>query len=910
MASTTGIDAVLAEVPLLETKYRAPRRRSNAVGRPRLDSRMTGPDAPTLTLVSAPAGFGKTTVITEWLARATTAGHITAWLSLDPRDNDPTLFWSYLTASLGSAGAIGADAPALLQVPQTPIDAVVTTVVNELNQLERDVVVVLDDYHVIESAQVQQSVLLLLEHLPPRVRLVVATRSDPPWPLGQWRARGDLVEIRAVDLRFTADEASDYLADAMGLAISADDVAALEGRTEGWIAALQLAALSMQGRDDIAGFIEEFTGDDRYIVDYLVEEVLQRQSPDDREFLLRTSVLDRLSGSLCDAVTGATGSKARLDALDRANLFLVALDDRRHWYRYHHLFADVLRARLLDERPDDVALLHRRASAWFDQHGERSEAIRHAIAAADFERAAELVELTVPLMRQTRQEATLRGWLDALPDELLVSRPVLRLALAGAWMASGQLERAAALLDEIEQSIAADTGTGGPTRLVVDDELEFRRLPAQVALYRAAMALVAGDLDATTSQAQRALEVVDGDDHLGRGAATALIGLARWTAGDLEGAQRLYADAIASLEAAGHLSDALGCRLTLSDIQTARGRLGEAMSTVEVGLAATEGRGTVRGTADMHVAIADLLRERNDLDGALHHLEAGRALGDAMGLPRYPHRWNLAMSGVRRAQGDLDTALGLVATAARLYNGDYSPDVRPVAAVEARLRIAAGDPTSARRWVVDHGITTDDELTYLREFEHLTLARALLVRAATSSSSDGGGELSRFLERLLADAEQGGRAGSAIEVLALQALHAHAMGDLDTALARLETALERAEPEGFVRVFLDEGAPMTALLRTAAARGARSERARALLAAADRVEPPGGPRTQTGLVDPLSARELEVLRLLRTDLTGPEIARELLVSLNTMRTHTKAIYLKLGVNSRRAAVSRADQLGL
>jgi LuxR family maltose regulon positive regulatory protein len=896
--------------PLLETKYHAPKRRSNVVGRPRLDERMAGPDAPALTLVSAPAGFGKTTVITEWLDQARATGRIIAWLSLDRRDNDPTVFWSYVIASLTATGAIGADATTLLDTPQTPIDAVITTVANELGRLEREVVLVLDDYHVIESTQVQDSMLFLLEHLPHRVHLVVATRSDPPWPLGQWRARGELLEIRAADLRFTSGEASDYLADAMGLTVSSDDVAALEGRTEGWIAALQLAALSLQGREDVAGFIEDFTGDDRYIVDYLVEEVLHRQTPEDREFLMQTSVLDRLTGSLCDVVTDATGSKARLDALDRANLFLVALDDRRHWYRYHHLFADMLRARLLDERPEIVPRLHRRASVWFDEHDDRAEAIRHAIAGGDTERAAELIELAMPVLRQTRQEATVFAWLDTLPDAVVASRPVLGVALAGAWMATGELGRAATLLDEIEAAIAADTGPGGPTHLVAEDEAERRRLPTQMALYRAAMALVAGDLDTTTTQAQRALELGGADDHLGRGAATALIGLALWTAGDLESAQHRYSHAIASLEAAGHLSDALGCRIALADIQTARGRLGEALRTVEVGLASTEGRGAVRGTADMHVAIADLLRERNDLDGALHHLEASRALGDAMGLPQNPHRWDLVMARVSQARGDLGAALDLAATAARLYNGDYSPDTRPVAAVQARVHIAAGDTAAALRWAADHGIATDDEPTYLHEFEHLTLARALIGASATTSSSAGDDEVSRFLDRLLTDAERGQRAGSAIEILALQALHALAAGHLDTALLRLEAALERAEPEGFTRVFLDEGAPMTGLLRTATARGARSERARALLAAGDHAEQPTRPRPQPGLVDPLSTRELEVLRLLRTDLTGPEIASELIVSLNTMRTHTKSIYQKLGVNSRRAAVRRAGELGL
>jgi LuxR family maltose regulon positive regulatory protein len=597
--------------------------------------------------------------------------------------------------------------------------------------------------------------------------------------------------------------------------------------------------------------------------------------------------------------------------MDRANLFLVPLDDRRTWYRYHHLFADVLRARLLDERPDAAPQLHRRAGEWFEEHGERAEAIRHALAGGDAEAAARLIELTVPLVRQTRQEATLRGWLDALPDEVLASRPVLGAALAGAWMGEGRLDQAAALIEEIERAIAVNAGSEPGPAIVIDDELELRRLPAQFALYRAAMALVAGDLDTTTGQARRALDLVDGDDHLGRGAATALIGLACWAAGDLAQAQPLYLAAIASLEAAGHVSDALGCRLALSDIQAGRGRLGEAVRTLEQGLTSARGHGAVRGTADMHVALAEILREQGDLERAELHLATADDLGDAFGLPQNPHRRRLVAARVRQGQGDLPAALEFVAAAGRLYNGDYSPDVTPVAAVEARLHIAADDLAAARRWASDRGITADDELTFVHEFEHLTLARLLLadpVDPSQPASPDGDLTLSRLLDRLLVAAEEGRREGRAVEVLALQALHAQATGRRDHALRRLDAALERAEPEGFVRVFLDEGEPMTALLRTTAGGPRGSERARAVLAAASSPPPPA--RSTGGLVDPLSQRELEVLRLLRTDLSGPEIARELLVSLNTVRTHTKAIYMKLGVNNRRAAVRRADELGL
>src|SRR5579871_2481834 len=352
-------------------------------------------------LVSAPAGFGKTTLLTEWLELVKCP---VAWLSLDSSDNHALAFWSYIVAALQSAEPrIGADATALLQSPQpAPLEAVLTLLLNELSALSADLVLVLDDYHLIDAHAVHDGLLFLIDHLPPRLHLVIASRTDPPLPLARMRARGELVELRAADLRFTPDEAATYFRESMALDLTPQDVAVLDGRTEGWIAALQLAALSMQGREDVAGFIAGFAGDDRYIVDYLAEEVLQQQPDQIRQFLLHTCVVDRLSGSLCDALTGQADGKAVLETLQRANLFVVPLDNRRQWYRYHHLFADVLRARLLDEQPETMPELHRRASAWFERNGEASEAIRHALAGEDFPRAADLIELSAPALRSTR----------------------------------------------------------------------------------------------------------------------------------------------------------------------------------------------------------------------------------------------------------------------------------------------------------------------------------------------------------------------------------------------------------------------------------------------------------------------------------------------------------------------------
>jgi len=902
---------------LLGTKLYVPRLRRSLVVRPRLHERLSRGAESKLTLISAPAGFGKTTVLAEWLAAVPAGGPSAAWLSLDPGDSQTGSFWTYVIGALQTvAPEVGAAALSVLQAPRPPpIETVLATLLNELNAVSNDIVLVLDDYHVVDGPDVQGGMAFLLEHLPAQMHLVIATRADPALPLARLRARGELVEIRAAELRFTPDEAAAYLNGVMGLALNAADVAALEARTEGWIAALQLAALSMQGRDDISGFIEGFAGDDRYIVDYLVEEVLQRQPEQVRSFLLQTSILDRLSGPLCDAVTGQGGGKAMLEALDRGNLFLVPLDDTRRWYRYHHLFADVLRARLLDEQPDRVPELHRRASGWYAENGEQSEAIRHALTAEDFERAAHLVEMAIPAMRQARQEATARRWLEALPDELIRVRPVLSVGYAGALLVSGQLEGVEARLRDAERWLdtTADTreGPDAPsTGMVVVNEEEFRRLPGAIAIYRAAQALALGDVAGTVTHARRALDLVAEDDHLGRGAAAGFLGLTYWTSGELHAAHRSWADAMASLQTAGHVSDAIGCAIALADIEMAQGRLGEAMRTYERGLqlATEQGGPALRGAADMHVGISELFRERNDLEAASEHLRTSRELGDENGLPQNPYRSRVAAARMRQAEGDLEGALELLAEAERLYVGDFSPNVRPIAALKARVWIAQGKLSEARGWARERGLSAADGLSYVREFEHITLATVLLAQGIHDGGDHTVAGAADLTERLLGAAEHGGRNGSAIEILVVQALARHARGDLAGAIASLDRAVALAEPEGYVRVFIDAGPRMAALLKLAARQRNAPGYVRRLLAAIVTAE--GPPARGQALIEPLSERELEVLRLLQGDLDGPDIARELVVSLSTVRTHTQNIYAKLGVNSRRAAIHRAAELDL
>jgi LuxR family maltose regulon positive regulatory protein len=878
---------------LLTTKLHPPRRRRTLVARPRLRDLATRSGHHALTLVSAPAGFGKSTLVADWFA----AERTTAWLSLDERDDDPEQFWTYVLAALATVTPdVSANTASLLQSGGAPLGTVVATLINDLETASQDIVLVLDDYHVVTAPEIHDSVAFLLEHLPPQLSLVIVTRADPPLPLASLRADGDLLEVRAADLRFSADEAVEYLNGAMELTLTTADVGVLEARTEGWIAALQLAALSMQGRDDPASFISEFAGDDRFILDYLADEVLDRQTPRIRDFLLDTSFLSRLTGSLCTAVTGQEDAKAILEELDRSNMFLVPLDDRRTWYRYHHLFGDVVRAKLVDERPDRVAELHRRASDWYADEGELREAIIHALAADDPERAAKLIELAAPAMQRARQESQLRSWLEALPAALYDDRPVLAMALVGARMATGDADDLDPLLEIVDSwLVCADSP-------IVFDEVAYRRLPAMAAVHRAGLALLDGDVDGTIEHARRVRGLVGADDHLQRGAAAALLGLAHWNLGDLNGARDGYIEAIACFEVGEHLADVMGCSLAVADIQITQGRLRDAQHTFESALRHTADSPGLRGTADMHVGLSLLAIEHNDLDTAADHLESSAELHEHMGLPQHPYRSRVAMARLHEAQGDLDKALELLTQAEARYNTDYSPSVRPVSASKARIEVKRGDLDAGARWAHTQGLSAHDELSYVREFEHITLAGVLLALG----SADAVEQATGLLRRLLTAADDGHRDGSAIEILVLLTLAQSVAGDDAGATTSLMKALALAEPQGYVRSFLDaEPAVMDALRPLAVA----SDGYAAQILASGRSAPLRR-RSRSTDPDELSDRELDVLRLLRSDLSGPEVARELHVSLNTLRTHTKHIYTKLGATNRREAVTRAAELGL
>ncbi|HUG14138.1 MAG TPA: LuxR C-terminal-related transcriptional regulator [Thermomicrobiales bacterium] len=907
--------------PLLETKLFSPRWRPGLVSRPRLIERLERGIERKLTLVSAPAGFGKTTLLAEWLAAAPTGERAAAWVSLDQGDNDPGRFWSYVITALQTtrAGA-GGHAMSLLRSPQPPpIESVLTTLINDIAALEDDLVVILDDYHVIDAEPVHGTVAFLLDHLPPRMRLIITSRSDPPLPVARLRGRGELTELRAADLRFTPDEAASFLNEAMGLGLTAGDAAVLETRTEGWIAGLQLAALSMQGREDAAGFIRAFAGDDRYIVDYLVEEVLQRQSATLRDFLLRTSILDRLSGPLCDAVTDRDDGRGMLEALERGNLFVVPLDDRRQWYRYHHLFADVLHTRLLWEQPERVAGLHRRAAEWHAQNGPQSDAIRHALAAGDVERAAVLIELAWSAMHRSYQDATWLGWVTALPEQLVRARPVLSVGHAWALLNTGELEAGEARLRDAERWLEPTSDPRGQAiapadGMVVVDDKEFRSLPATIATARAFQAAALGDAPAAVTHARRALDLLSASegDAFERGRAASLLGLAYWASGDLEAAYRTFADGIAHIRKAGkhqHLLT-LSATYVLAEIRVTQGRLREAARTYEqaLQLAADQGEPLSPATAVLRGGLSEIYRERGDLRAAAWQLLQAAEPGEH--IVSREQRWLVARARLQAAQGNPDGALDLLDEAERLHSRNPVPDVRPIAALKARVWIAQGRLAEALAWARERGLSATDDLSYPREFEHITLARALIARDRSDRAARSMEEAAGLLERLLRAARAGERTGSVIEILTLQALALEAKGDTPHALAALERALTLAEPEGYVRVFVDEGEAMRDLLRRATSRGTAGSHARRLLAAFDEPAQPVSTASQAAadLAEPLTAREVEILRLVAAGMRNQQIADQLFISLATVKRHIANCYGKLGVSHRTAAVARANEL--
>ncbi|EKU96501.1 ATP-dependent transcriptional regulator [Leptolyngbya sp. PCC 7375] len=927
---------MIAGIPLLETKLYLPQWSAGLVSRPRLVERINPKRK--LTLVSAPAGFGKTTLLAEWVA-AVPNRHV-AWVSLDQSDNDPTFFWTYLITALQKIQpSLGERSLSLLQSPQPPpIESVLMTLLNELTAVEADLVLILDDYHGIETQTIHSAIGFLINHLPPQMHLIIASRADPPLSLARLRSREELTELRVSDLRFTPDEAAAFLTQRMGLEISAMEVSALEQRTEGWIAGLQLAALSLQGREDIPDFVAAFSGDDRYIVDYLMEEVLQRQPERVRRFLLQTAVLERLSGSLCDAVcdavTDQNSGQGMLETLERGNLFIIPLDNKRQWYRYHHLFADVLQAHALMEWPERMPSLHGRASEWYEQHDLFSDAIRHALAAQDFERAADLIEQVWPTMRRRQQEATVLSWIKALPDPLIRARPALSVAYALVLLNAGQLEEVETRLQDAERGLVqlGQTFPGdasapqGAQRIGIDEE-QYRSLPASIANARAFRAQALGDFASTLTYAQQALALLSTDDDYERGTTAAFLGLAYWASGNVEAAHRSFAEGLMFFQKLGGIQIVVAATFILANMGMAQGRLRAAVKTCEQSLQLAAQSGPIlQGTAELYLVLSEICYEQGDLETASQLLFRGEALHEQVSVSAADYLWWVVKAQLKVAQGDLDAALDHLQEAARLYRRSPVPDVRPVEALKVRLWLRQGRLTEALGWVSDRGLSVDDQPSYLREYEHLTLARVLIAqyrRDGQRPARQGHRtdevihQAVGLLNRLLAAAEAEERTGSVIKILVVLALAGEAQGDVSAAVMSLERALTLAEPEGHVRIFADCGTPMARLLREAMTHGITptyTERLLTTLAAwgqpQNDVAPASGVPNPQPLIEPLSQRELDVLRLLSTELSGPEIARELVVALSTVRTHTKRIYSKLNVTNRRAAVKRAAELNL
>ena len=899
---------------ILATKLYVPPLRSKIVLRPRLIGQMNIglPSGRRLALISAPAGFGKTTLVSEWIS---SCERPVAWLSIDEGDGDPIRFLTYLISALQTINAgIGAEVLRALQTSQPPpIESILTTLLNEISTIPEEFSLVLDDYHLIDSRSIDNALTFLLEHLPPQMHVVITTREDPNLPLARFRVRDQLTEVRVTDLRFTSSEAAEFLNQVMGLDLSAEDVTALETRTEGWIAGLQLAVLSMQGNQDVHGFIQAFAGDHQYIVDYLVEEVLHRQPESIRSFLLQTAILDRLNGPLCDAVTGEPGGKERLETLRRGNFFLIPLDDKRHWYRYHHLFADVLQMHLKTEQPDQVPVLHRRASEWCEQNHSVIEAIHHALAGMDFERTARLAETTWQAMYESFQSDTWLSWVKQLPEKLIRSRPVLCTQIAWGLMNAHEVDASESRLRDAERCL------GGPSDgMVIVDREQFRSLRARIAFARAYNAQTQRDFLTAIKYVELVFEFISEEDQFLRAQTTAILGATYLINGDLDAACQSMSNWIDnSLKVGNYFAAFAYAMAEKADILTAQGHLREALKTYQQSLQlATEHDSRVlRVMVHPYLGMSMLYHEMGDDKAAEQHLQKSLELATLHRSVDWSYRKCIAQARLKESAGDLDAAIELLDEAKSFYIKTLMPHTRPLDAIKARIYLKQGRLSKAEEWVNKQGLSVDDELLYFREFEHITLARVLLAEYQNNQDEYIILKALKLLERLLKAAEDGKRLGSVLQILITQVLVYQLQGDTSKAYAVLERALTLAQPEGYFRIFVDEGEPLRSLLsgfRRSIEKKSRdnnhelSNYVDKLLSISTQPK-----RTQNSeLVESLSQRELEILRLLQTELSAPEIARELVVAVSTVRTHTKSIFSKLGVNNRRAAVKRAAELNL
>ncbi len=889
--------------PLLATKLFIPRARPNLVARPRLTDYLKQAELCPLTVIVAPAGFGKTTLLSDWIARC---GLPVGWVSLDENDNDPTRFLTYLIAALQKLWP-GLDKSRLdlLQSPQGPdVQTALTELVNAISSSSLpDFALVLDDYHMIEAEAVHNALTFLLEYLPPAMHLIITSRADPPLPLARLRARGQLVELRATDLRFRPDEVAALLDQTIGLGLSAETVAALEERTEGWAAGLQLAALSLQGQADTASFVRAFTGSHRFVLDYLAEEVLRRQPESVQNFLLQTSLLERLSGPLCKAVTGRADSQKMLERLEQANLFLIPLDDERRWYRYHHLFAEFLRSR----QNGSTAELHQRASQWFEENGLLTEAVGHALAAADFDRAASFVEQAAQTMLMQGEISTLLKWIETLPEEIIRSRPRLYTYLAWALVVSGRLSEAEQRLIQAELSLG---GTANQS--------------AEIAAIRSIVAAFHLDIPSLLALSTQALEGIAEDNLFLRSIISWSSSFPHIITGDLKAAIRAFEEADQIARQAGNLLISLSSRCQIAELYMIEGQLKLSVSLYREAqqLNRPSPTGQLLPTAGMaYMGLGEVLREWNELVEAERYLLEGIELCQHWGDMITFDGW-VSLARVKWAQGDTDGAFEKLDNIKDILSKVGLTTLATMLSVhQVRFWLGLGKLEPVISWIEETQNvlqnTSDTELIYPLWPQYTTLARALIAQGQYAQAT-------AWLERLLERAVSKGWWGSVLEIRIIQALSYQAQGKTLEAFAELEAALTQAEPEGYVRIFADEGHSMDELLKSYQQSVADKPSFKLnsyinKLRAAIRPEnlpplksdfqaPPeaGRPTPQA----PFSERELKVLRLIAAGLSNPAIARELFVEVSTIKTHLLHIYSKLNVHSRVQAVERARELSL
>jgi LuxR family maltose regulon positive regulatory protein len=890
---------------IVSTKLRFPQARPRLVARPRLAGRLHPEAGRRLTLLSAPAGFGKSTLLGGWAEDRAVEGHSVAWLSLDEADNDPARFLAYLVAALrtgtGEEG-FGEAIFAALRSPGAPrIEALVGELVNEVAVLPDGLDLVLDDYHAIDAGDVHGIVSFLLERLPESAHLLVSGRVDPPLPLARLRARGQMVRLGAAELAFTEQEAAAFLKEVMGLDLSAEDVAILEGRTEGWIAGLQLAALSVRDSGEASSLVTAFSGTNRDVLDFLAEEVLGHQPQDVRGFLLATSILDGLSAPLCDALTGRSDGQSMLERLDRANLFVVPIDGERRRYRYHHLFQDFLRGRLGREDPELVAGLHLRASGWYEENGRISEAIDHALSVPDHDLAARLIEGEVERVVERGEGATALRWLEALPTEAKRRRPRLFAEHVATLVITGRPDDAEPLLKEAER--AAEVGGGEDGRFLSGFVLAVRSWRARLR----------GDAPEAVGLARRALSLLPVGEVRVRNYAAIRLGDALRAAGELEAAGAAYEEAAEMGRARGHIYGRLAGMVMHARVRSEQGSLREAYEAFRQTMRLLEEEGLELSPAAgvVHVGMADLCYERDDLDGTERELEWGVELAERTGDVGTVVWAYVALSRAMLARGDGDGALDVARRAERVA-GDSGADLQMAIAASwmARLRLRRGEIAEAAGSEQERAARAGRAAAPVRSEDQLTSARVLHARGRHR-------EALRLLEELREAAEASGRTRDLVEILTLQSLARWASDRKELAVNALAEALALAAPEDYVRTFVDEDKPMAELLSAvleAQQRGRPdppipAHYLRKLLAAVERDDA-GVSLPAERLPEPLSGRELEVLQLVAAGKSNRRVATELFVSVGTVKTHLNNVYRKLDARSRTQAVARGRELDL